>query len=32
MEKSKFDNGPHNKLEYKTIAIVNKLIFDKSHI
>ena len=32
MEKSKFDNGSHNKLKNKTIALVKKLIFDKSYI
>ena len=32
MEKSKFDNDSHNKLKYKIIVLVKKLIFDKNYI
>ena len=32
MKKSKFDNSSYNNLKNKTIALVKKIIFDKSHI
>ena len=32
MKKSKFDKRFHNNLKYKTIALVKKVVFDKSYI